>query len=131
MGDVGTFTNGIEGYRIPGCVGCMFDLLCAVFPSSSLSQVPLFQSYTCFTPPPTGETDTQVSADVVKFQDPPGVTGSWGRLHGPSTLYGLMYLYVDPVYGPTAGQVVCSLPASEAALCNTVLNDFADRYTRG
>jgi hypothetical protein len=121
-------TTGASGYFIPGCEGCMYDLLCPLFSASALSLMgPESQDQgPCPSTVPPGETDHTVQENVVDFTDPPGVSGTWDNSSGSYTVHGLVYF--DNGSEPVAGMAGCALPTSEQAICSAFLNDFEARY---
>jgi hypothetical protein len=123
-------SEGIKGYVIPACVGCMFDLVCPLFPRSALSTIDLTEP-SCSSRPPSTETDTQVNPNVVSFVDPPGVKGTWDDSANADPAEGIVYF--NPTFDgtsgePTAGMAVCVLPPADHSICTASLDDFVAHY---
>jgi hypothetical protein len=104
-----------EGTRAP------YDMACTLFPAARPG------SLVCGTRP-AGETVQQVSATVVDFEDPPGVTGDGFPSGGSYTARGVMYYQPQNAQSAAGASATCTLPDSEAAVCTAILADFLQRY---
>jgi hypothetical protein len=112
--------------HIPGA-----QLVCGLFPNSAAaSEVnqdglpgPQCQA-------PTGEKTTQLTPDVVTFNDPAGVTGTGSGSGGSFTSMGAA-VYPQLAFGATDSVTVavlsCTLPAKQANLCRAIQGDFLVR----
>jgi len=112
--------------HIPGA-----QLVCRLFPNSAAaSEVnqdglpgPQCQA-------PTGEKTTQLTPDVVVFNDPAGVTGTGS---GSGSLLSSMgaAMYPQLAFGATdsvnVAMLSCTLPANQANLCRAIEGDFLVR----
>lgn len=123
-----TLTEGIEAFVYPGAnIGGQYDLVCGLFPSAG-GQIGEAQG-PCPANVPSGETDTMLKSDVVAFDDPPGVNGSWNNSSGAYSANGVMvYDYGGQVANTTTEQAGCLLPDSEKDVCTASLDDFINHY---
>ena len=76
---------------------------------------------------PAGERFTRVDHTTADFIDPPGVTGIGTPSGGRYTARGQIRYSPRPIptMGDEAAEVTCTLPASEASLCRTILDYFS------
>jgi hypothetical protein len=117
-------SEGIEATAIPGCVGCMYDLACAVFPSLTAA-MGQGQGPCPITRPPQ-EQDVPINSNTISFGDPPGVNGSWDNMSTSDSASGVMYFYPpSSSSNGAAGEGVCILPNAEHNLCTIVLNEYS------
>ncbi len=123
-----TVAEGIEAFVYPGAnIGGQYDLVCGLF-SSAVAQIGEAQG-PCPASVPSAETDSTLKSDVVAFDDPPGVNGSWDNSSGAYSANGVMvYDYGGQVANTTSEQAACLLPASDKTICTASLNDFVDHY---
>jgi len=68
----------------------------------------------------------EITAGVVVFEDPPGVTGDGNPSGGKYSANGVMTYYSKSDNGSWID--TCTLPEEEKALCKAALNDFIDLY---
>ena len=73
---------------------------------------------------PAGERFTRVNHTTADFIDPPGVAGIGTPSGGPYTARGQIRYSPPPTAttGDEAAQVTCTLPASDASLCQTIVD---------
>jgi hypothetical protein len=112
--------------HIPGA-----QLVCSLFPNSAAASevnqddLPGPQCQT-----PTGEKTTQLTPDVVAFNDPAGVTGTGSGSGGSLTSIGAA-VYPQLAFGATDSVNVavlsCTLSANQANLCRAIQGDFLVR----
>lgn len=76
--------------------------------------------------PPTSQAITQISANTVGFEDPPGVAGAGDPSGGPYPANGVVMYSATVQPGTYLG--TCTLPQSDHALCTSVLNYFVSLY---
>jgi len=75
---------------------------------------------------PASQTMTQISANTVGFEDPPGVAGTGNPSGGPYPANGVVTYSAAVQPGTYVG--TCTLPPSDHALCTSVLNYFDSLY---
>ena len=122
-------SSGVSVVYSPSCTGCIYDLVCSVIPSASLPDFYETSYGPCFTAPPSRETDTLLTPDVVKFEDPAGVVGT-GTSDGSNPAVGLvMFVPGGGDVNDTAFEITCSLPQDQMAACKSVIADFETRYS--
>lgn len=125
--------DGVFAFLIPGCVGCMYDLACALFPPVEVAPYAVAGGGSCPTTVPPQERDTPINANVVAFEDPPGVAGTGEFSGGKDPANGVVIFnnpnMPRPDYGAAEG--TCILPNSQQSICRAVLNDFSVRYATG
>ena len=132
--DNGIQGQGIEGYVIPGAnVEGQYELICALYPTSLTSPLGGGGEGGIVDnggpPPPKSETDTTVSARVIAFSDPPGVSGTWDNSGNSNAAEGVViYNPQGPSTNPNTEMAVCILAPSDHDLCTASLNDFAAHY---
>ncbi len=75
---------------------------------------------------PAGERFTRVDHTTADFVDPPGVAGIGTPSGGRYTALGQIRYSPPPIpsMGDAAAQITCTLPASDASLCQTVIDGF-------
>ncbi len=75
---------------------------------------------------PAGERFTRIDHTTADFIDPPGVAGIGTPSGGRDTARGQIRYSPRPIpsMGDLAAEVTCALPASDAALCQTILDGF-------
>ena len=76
--------------------------------------------------PPSAETVSQISSNVVGFEDPPGVKGGGNPSGGPYPANGVVTYSAATQPGTYVGN--CTLPQSQHDVCTAVLNYFASLY---
>ena len=120
--------EGIVGSQTSACVGCALSQACSLFPAASTAYAKEFSGVNC-PAPPSGQTEDQLSSDLIAFADPPGVAGDGSPSGGPYTAKGVMTFY--PTGDEGSWVATCTLPTQEKALCPASLNLFiADYGTR-
>ena len=124
----GSQDEAIVGTQNGGCEGCASSQACPFFATANQAD-----PGTCTnTSPPSGEDVTQLAANIVGFEDPPGLAGDANPSGGEYPANAVMTYTQDPA-GSTGNFwssyfETCTLPYSQQALCTAVLNDFASRY---
>jgi hypothetical protein len=75
---------------------------------------------------PAGERFTRIDHTTADFIDPPGVAGIGTPSGGPYTARGQIRYSPPPIpsMGDVAAEVTCTLPASDASLCQTIVDGF-------
>ena len=75
---------------------------------------------------PVGEQFTRINHTTADFIDPPGVAGIGTPSGGRYTARGQLRYSPRPIptMGDEAAEVTCTLPASDASLCQTILDYF-------
>jgi len=114
-------TIGLAATVIPGCEGCIYDLVCPLFPAASAAQEKFYGK--CPTGPPPRQRDHRVSAKVVEYTDPPGVPGTWSPSASSYAVHGVL------VYNGLAALSACFLPPVEQSICQAMMSSFERRYT--
>jgi len=116
---------GITGSQTSACVSCRLGQACPLFASAARD----FESYLgrpCPTRPAAKETIDPLSPGVVAFQDPPGVAGTSPFSGGPYPADGVMTYHSGDDNGSWVD--ICTLPASQHAVCTAALNAFLAAY---
>jgi hypothetical protein len=80
-------------------------------------------------PPPASEKIERISASIVAFEDPPGVTGA-GALSGGKNPANGVATY-SPDKGPGYFIDTCTIPQDEHTICTAALDYFIARYGQG
>lgn len=120
--------EGIVGSQTSACVGCALSQACSLFPAAAAAYAKEFSGVGC-PAPPSGQTEDQLSSDLIAFADPPGVAGDGSPSGGPYPANGVMTFY--PTGDEGSWVATCTLPTQEKALCTASLNLFiADYGTR-
>jgi hypothetical protein len=75
---------------------------------------------------PAGERFTRINHTTANFIDPPGVAGIGEPSGGRYTALGQIRYSPPPIpsMGDDAAEITCTLPASDASLCQTVIDGF-------
>jgi hypothetical protein len=76
--------------------------------------------------PPSAETVSQISSNVVGYEDPPGVKGGGNPSGGPYPAIGVVTYSATIQPGTYVGN--CTLPQRQHDVCTAVLNYFASLY---
>jgi hypothetical protein len=76
--------------------------------------------------PPRAESVSQISSNVVEFEDPPGVKGGGNPSGGPYPAHGVVTYSATTQPGTYVGN--CTLPPSQHDVCAAVLKYFASLY---
>jgi hypothetical protein len=100
--------------------GRSYELTCGAMPDLGLSgPVPCPKV-------PAGERFTRIDHTTADFIDPPGVAGIGTPSGGRYTARGQIRYSPRPIptMGDEAAEVTCTLPASDATLCQTILDGF-------
>jgi serine/threonine protein kinase len=124
----GSQDEAIVGTQNGGCEGCASGQACPFFATANQAD-----PGTCTnTSPPSGEEVTQLAANIVGFEDPPGLAGDANPSGGEYPANAVMTYTQDPA-GSTGNFwssyfETCTLPYGQQTLCTAVLNDFASRY---
>ena len=97
-----------------------FEFTCAAMPDLGLTG-----TFPCHKVP-AGEKFTRIDHTTADFIDPPGVTGIGTPSGGRYTARGRLRYSPRPIptMGDGAAEVTCTLPASDANLCQTILDYF-------
>ena len=100
--------------------GRSWELTCAAMPDLVLSG-----SSRC-SKVPAGEKFTRIDHTTAGFVDPPGVAGIGTPSGGRYTARGRIRYSPRPIptMGDLAAEVTCTLPASDASMCQTILDYF-------
>jgi hypothetical protein len=102
------------------CVGCIAAVACGLFPRAARET-----GFACHTPRPKGERVARLLPNVRAFIDPAGVRGSGNPSGGRLQAVGAV-VYV-PDRTSFAARLTCTLDASDAARCQSILTDFLGR----
>jgi hypothetical protein len=105
----------------PDCTSCQAGLACPFFGAFARSlDLPCRGGAL-----PATERDERHGANLVLFQDPPGVAGSGDPSGGPDPANGVV-----GIHGRSGAvfRASCTLPASRHAACTTTLDDVIARY---
>jgi hypothetical protein len=75
---------------------------------------------------PAGERFTRINHTTANFIDPPGVAGIGEPSGGRYTALGQIRYSPPPIpsMGDDVAQITCTLPASDASLCQTIIDGF-------
>jgi hypothetical protein len=114
----------------PSCVGCIATIACPLVPHVAVEVHHIGVPLSCSRPPQEVVTwisgspaESKAGNDIVSFTDPIGVRGdgnpSGGRYAAKGTL-----LYSWGQTALSASEITCTLPASEADLCSSILTAF-------
>lgn len=97
-----------------------FEFTCAAMPDLGISSVEPCPKV------PAGERFTRVDHTTADFIDPPGVAGIGTPSGGRNTARGQIRYSPPPIptMGDEAAEVTCTLPASNASLCQTIVDYF-------
>jgi hypothetical protein len=98
-----------------------FEFTCAAMPDLGVSG-----GIEQCTKVPAGEQFTRINHTTADFIDPPGVAGIGTPSGGRYTARGQIRYSPPPIptMGDGAAEVTCTLPASDASLCQTIINGF-------
>jgi len=118
-------TEAIVGIETSACQGCTNGQACPLF-TSAASAFMTQLGHTCPDVRPPSETVEQISAGVVGFQDPPGVSGDGLPSGGQDPANGVMTYY--PANPQGSWLETCTLPSSETEVCTAALNQFLAGY---
>jgi hypothetical protein len=104
------------------------DEVCALFPKSAAANEVKSSQMSC--PSVVGERTSGLTSDIVKFTDPPGVSGSGvGSGSALSSIGAVVYPQLS--FGDNDSVDVsllsCTLPKKSASLCSAVIDDFLER----
>ena len=114
--------GAIEGYFPSPGTGNVFGVGCPFFPAARAEAAA--QQYPVCNPAPSGEAVTLVRPAVARFRDPPGVAGDGFQSGGPYPAEGAAFF---TTYTGAAGEVTCTLPATQQPLCRAIVDDFIAR----
>lgn len=117
--------QAIIGSQTSACMGCGEGQACPLFATAAKS----FQNNfgrPCPAARPASETTSKVSADVMAFADPAGVTGDGNPSGGRYPANGVMTYYSGDQDGSWVE--TCTLPAASKGVCTTTLNYFLASY---
>jgi hypothetical protein len=117
--------EAITGVETSACQGCTNGQACPLFTAAAsafLAQL----GHTCPDVRPVSETVHQVSAGVVGFQDPPGVSGDGLPSGGQDPANGVMTYYPGNPNG--SWLETCTLPSGAKDVCTAVLDQFLTGY---
>ena len=97
-----------------------FEFTCAAMPDLGLTG-----TFPCHKVP-AGEKFTRINHTTADFIDPPGVAGIGTPSGGRYTARGQLRYSPRPIptMGDEAAEVTCTLPASDASLCQTIIDGF-------
>jgi hypothetical protein len=102
------------------CQGCAGSIACPFFPDAGVG-IP------CGSPAPDGERIARQSATDVVFEDPPRVAGTGRPSGGDNPANGVVIYLAAGADGQAAVTETCTMPESDHAICQTILNDFLTR----
>jgi hypothetical protein len=106
------------------CVGCELNQACSLFTAAAQQLQSQYQQ-SC-RPSPAGQQTTQLSANIVAFEDPPGVAGAGDPSGGANPANGVMTF---PPYSNNGSWLeTCTLPPADSALCTVSLDYFVGHY---
>jgi hypothetical protein len=108
------------GAIIGGSAQIPYEFTCAAMPDLGVSG-----SESC-PKVPAGEEFTRINRTIADFIDPPGVAGVGTPSGGSYTARGQIRYSPRPIpsMGDLAAEVTCTLPTSDAGLCQTILDGF-------
>lgn len=121
----GSSSEAVVGSQTSACQGCEMGQACPLFTIASSDYQSSF-GRACPKNRPALETVDEITAGVVVFEDPPGVTGDGNPSGGKYSANGVMTYYSKSDNGSWID--TCTLPEEEKALCKAALNDFIDLY---
>lgn len=100
--------------------GRSYELTCAAMPDLGLTGGSPCSKV------PAGETFSRVDHTTADFVDPPGVAGIGTPSGGSYTARGQIRYSPRPIptMGDLAAEVTCTLPGSDATLCQTIIDGF-------
>jgi hypothetical protein len=104
------------------------EVVCALFPHSAAATSVTQNSLSC--PVPSGQVTVPLTSDVMKFTDPPGVTGSGAGSGGVLTSTGAAVypqLLSASNVSVNVSLLSCTLPKKSASLCRAILGDYLVR----
>lgn len=121
--------EGIAGDETSACFECSESRACPLFTSATTDYENDYH-LSCPYTRPSSESETSLSANVVKFVDPAGLPGDGVPSGGTYPANSVMTYYSD--VGSTSNKgswmETCTLPPSEQSLCAVILNRFVDSY---
>jgi len=108
------------GATIGGSAQIPYEFTCAAMPDLGVSG-----SESC-PKVPAGEHFTRINHTTADFIDPPGVAGIGTPSGGSNAARGRIRYSPRPIptMGDLAAEITCTLPASDAGLCQTILDGF-------
>jgi hypothetical protein len=112
--------EGLTLFLEPACASCKAENACPFFTAFAQEQ-----GFPCQSAVPAGEQTSKPQANIILFQDPPGLAGSGWPSGGDYAANGVVGI-------TTNGEVfrsTCTLPSSEHSLCTTSLNYVITRYS--
>jgi hypothetical protein len=99
-----------------GCVGCVFAEACSIVPGVDTN--PDFAGQGPCPKVPAGQHVSPLGNNVFRIDDPPGTLG-------PDAAHSILrYTPASASGGPVVTRETCVLPASQLAVCNTLLDAF-------
>jgi hypothetical protein len=118
-------TDGLTLSLDPACASCKASDACPFLVSVAKSL-----GFPCTTDVPAAESVDRLSAQLIAFEDPPGLAGDGWPSSGPDPANGVLGVSgsANQAWRGSVFRSTCTLPASEHALCTTVLNDVIARY---
>jgi hypothetical protein len=121
--------QAVTGDLLPTCYACFVGQACTFFPAAEHDLVRDFGKQLSCTGLPLGQAVSRVSPSVIAFQDPAGVMGTGEPSGGVYPAAGVV-TFKDRSRGGIYGSAMetCTLPQSEHAMCNAVLQDFISSW---
>jgi hypothetical protein len=111
--------------QFAGTAATAAALACPLFPAAA-AQLP--RGARCAHRRPARETTTRLSGHALSFRDPPQVRGDGQPSGGSDPARGLaVFVASGASFAGYAFTATCTLPASRAGVCNTVLADAITR----
>ncbi len=111
-------TDGVFGSSDGACQGCVYGDVCEIVPSAA-ADFPDFANLAGFCgTAPSGQQVTPLGNDLYRIDDPAGALG-------PDPAHSMLrYVPKTAATDATAVRVTCILPASQASVCDALLDEF-------
>jgi hypothetical protein len=121
--------EAVSASETSACASCREDQACPLFASAQTDEENDYQQ-SCPRSRPPSESVVPLNANVVSFEDPPGVNGDADPSGGAYPANGVMTYYPEGSPNAEDGSYTetCVLPQSEMAICTTALDRFVDWY---
>jgi pimeloyl-ACP methyl ester carboxylesterase len=137
-----TGTESVQAYYSSACIGCIDQEACPLVPhvARELMPSPPGTAGDCGPAQPSQQQQTWLAgspaysasgSDVVSVVDPPGIKGYVAGSGGPNPADGILLYWWGPATNPGASFADCTLPASAAPLCQTILKTFQQQHWTG
>lgn len=118
----------VTGGETSACSGCTLGQACVLF-ATAASEFTKYFGRSCPTSRPPAETVAQLTAGLVAFADPPGVSGDGEPSGGLYPANGVMTY--NPKSPDGSWTVTCTMPVSVKGVCTAILDYFVHAYQNG